>query len=50
MRNQGQILLGAVLVFLGLMYIISNVFQHRYRRYLLANSPDITGYLADLAS
>lgn len=27
MRNQGQILLGAVLVFFGLMYIISNVFH-----------------------
>lgn len=27
MRNQGQIFIGAVLVFLGLMYIISNVFH-----------------------
>ena len=27
MRNQGQIFIGAVLVFLGLLYIISNVFH-----------------------
>ena len=27
MRNQGQIFIGAVLVFLGLMYIISNIFH-----------------------